>query len=141
MGAEYLGELDKDGTKPEHVAVVGSRPPPGDAPAAELEVWERQIVPAVQQAVRALPSSVVLVSGGAPGVDTLAEQEGKDLRRIILPAAWKQRGRAAGLIRNGWMSRIADKALAFPSPWSVGTRHFIGLMQRVVRKPVEIVTP
>ena len=67
MGAEYLGELDKDGTKPEHVAIVGSRPPKDDAGPGEHETWARRIVPAVTAAVRALPGNVVLVSGGAPG--------------------------------------------------------------------------
>ena len=73
-----------------------------------------------------------------PGVDQIAEREGKDLRRIILPAAWRQKGRQAGLIRNGWVSRIADSMIAAPSSWGSGTQHAIGLMERVVRKPVTI---
>lgn len=146
LGAQYLGELNRNGTKSEHVAVVGSRPPKPDAPAADHAEWER-IVSAVWGAVRALPPGAVMVSGAAPGVDSLAEHAtgagvdgGAERRRIILPAPWDKLGIKAGPVRNSWVSRVADRAVAIPSSWSVGTRHLIDLMERA-GKPVEVLKP
>lgn len=152
LGAVYLGELDKDGTKPEHVAVVGSRPPPADAPQEHKTEWFH-LTPLVWRAVRGLPAGAVLVSGAAPGVDSIAEHatgpgvpDGQELRRIILPAPWDAPGyrgpqkNSAGPARNAWVARIADRAVAFPSSWGRGTQDLIDKMQRA-GKPVEVLKP
>ena len=46
-----------------------------------------------------------IISGGADGADTLAEQYAKDycLPRTIYPAQWSKYGKAAGSIRNKQM--------------------------------------
>lgn len=72
-----------------------------------------------------------IVSGGADGVDTLAEQfyeEAKadfDLNFEEHPADWNQYGRAAGPIRNQQMAETADALIAIWNGSSTGTRDMI----------------
>lgn len=76
--------------------------------------------------------AVELVSGGASGVDTLAEryaeERGYPLHRF--PADWKQFGRAAGPIRNKQMAEESDILVAFLSPNSRGTANMINQMNK-----------
>lgn len=59
---------------------------------------------------------VVIVSGHAPGADSLGERYAKErgLDVEIYPADWAKNGRAAGPIRNKKMAEIADALIAFP---------------------------
>jgi hypothetical protein len=52
-----------------------------------------------------------LVSGGTPGVDTLAEQweEQNGIPFTRFPADWKRYGRRAGPVRNKEMAEYAEK--------------------------------
>lgn len=73
--------------------------------------------------LRSLPSSTVLVHGGAPGVDEYTNQAGR--RRgltveVVLPR-WEKFGRAAGPIRNREMVRSCDYLVAFWDGTSRGT--------------------
>jgi hypothetical protein len=63
------------------------------------------------------PFSVV-IAGGAPGADRLAEEWARHngLPTIRMEANWTRYGRRAGPIRNGWMLTHAapDLVVAFP---------------------------
>ena len=64
-----------------------------------------------------------VVSGGAPGIDTLGEQwaekQGIPVKRF--PADWDKFGRAAGPIRNKQMAEYAEQLLACWDGQSRGT--------------------
>ena len=81
--------------------------------------------------------SVEIISGHAPGADTLGEKfaitYGYPLK--IFPAEWNKYGKAAGPIRNEKMAKYASKAdrgilIAFPVGESRGTRNMIKLAKR-----------
>lgn len=81
-----------------------------------------------------------IVSGGAPGADTLAVEFATE-RNIpfkIFPADWQKHGRAAGPIRNKQMAEYADAAIVFWDGKSHGTQNMIQQM-RELGKPVEVV--
>ena len=73
---------------------------------------------------------IVLVSGGAKGVDTLAERwaDNNGYEKVIMLADWEKEGRSAGFKRNVRMHQfIADKehrlVVAFWDGISKGTAH------------------
>ena len=73
---------------------------------------------------------IVVVSGGAKGVDTLAERwaDNKGYEKVIMLADWEKEGRSAGFKRNARMHQfIADTepriVVAFWDGISKGTAH------------------
>jgi hypothetical protein len=112
--------------RPQKVAIVGSRDYP------DLE--------AVRQYVYTLPTNTTVVSGGAHGVDSAAEQAARErgLGVLIFPAEWDKYGKQAGFRRNADIVNAADKVVAFWSQGSKGTAHTIRIA-REAGKPVEIV--
>jgi len=70
-----------------------------------------------------IKKEVIVVSGGASGVDSLAERwaDEKGYKTIIYKADWKKYGRAAGPMRNTKIVEECDFVVAFPSSKSVGT--------------------
>ncbi len=103
------------------VAIVGSRE------GVDLE--------RVRRFVRTLPKDVVVVSGGARGVDAAAESEAKrcGLKVVVLLARWKQYGRSAGFRRNEELAAYlekGDRLVAFWNGVSNGTRHVVECVQR-----------
>lgn len=97
------------------VAIVGSRD------YGNLE--------AVRAYVRGLPKDTVIVSGGARGVDSVAEQEARrcGLEVLIFPAEWGKYGKSAGYRRNVDIVTAADQVVAFWDGVSRGTKHSIDL--------------
>jgi len=97
----------------ERIALVGSC----SFPSPEL----------VREYVRALPAGVTVVSGGAKGVDTWAEEAAKacDLETLIFHADWEMLGRSAGPIRNEQIINHADRVVAFWNGVSRGTLNSI----------------
>jgi predicted Rossmann fold nucleotide-binding protein DprA/Smf involved in DNA uptake len=91
------------------VAVVGSR----DFPNPDV----------VKAFVRSLPTSTVVVSGGARGVDQWAEDAATEfgLQTKIIHADWDNLGRRAGPIRNAEIVGSADRLVAFWNGRSRGT--------------------
>lgn len=73
--------------------------------------------------VASLPDDVEVVTGGAHGVDQLAEQcaRMRGLNVIVLPAAWHLHGRRAGIIRNAEIVARSTKLVAFWDGESRGT--------------------
>jgi len=65
-----------------------------------------------------------IVSGGAKGADTFAEQYAKD-RQVrgysVFVAQWEKFGRPAGYVRNALIVEMADVLMAFPTLDSKGT--------------------
>lgn len=80
---------------------------------------------------------VEIISGHAPGADTLGEKFAKayGYPLKIFPAEWNKYGKAAGPIRNEEMAKYASEAdrgilIAFPVGESRGTRNMIKLAKR-----------
>ena len=87
----------------------------------------------VADAVRASGFDITeVVSGGAPGVDSLgeqwAEQHGIPVTRF--PADWKRYGRRAGPIRNTEMAEYAEALIAVWDGRSRGTKNMIQLARQ-----------
>lgn len=82
-----------------------------------------------------------IVSGGANGVDTLAEAYAREhsIALTVFAADWKQHGKAAGPIRNSLIVAECTHVLALPSPSSTGTLDTIRKAQHAA-KPCTIVT-
>ncbi|MCD8083858.1 MAG: DUF2493 domain-containing protein [Clostridiales bacterium] len=92
-----------------------------------------------------LQQKVVIVSGGARGADTLAEQyakeRGYDLR--VFPAKWNEYGKIAGMIRNEEMQQYIAKSnnrgiVAFWDGKSRGTAQNFELAQKY-KNPVRLI--
>ena len=81
----------------------------------------------------------VIVSGGARGVDRLAESmavaAGK--KTHVIRADWDRLGRGAGFQRNVKIVEMADEVHAFWNGKSRGTAHTISIAKRM-RKPVVV---
>lgn len=112
-------------TKREAVGVVGSR----DFPWPDLVV----------ALVSSLADGTLVVSGGAPGVDTIAEQTARQrgLDVLVFPANWERFGRKAGPIRNAQIVAVADTVIAFWNGVSRGTLNTVAQASRA-GKPVVV---
>ena len=68
-------------------------------------------------------SPSLIISGGASGVDALAEQyaKNKNIEIQVFPADWKTHGKKAGPMRNSLIVEAATHIITFPSKDSVGT--------------------
>lgn len=100
------------------VAVVGSR----DFAALDMVV----------EYVNSLPNDTVVISGGAVGVDRVAEQTAKKrgLKVVTHPANWNLHGKAAGQIRNRIIVDDCDTMVAFWDGISTGTKGSISLASK-----------
>ena len=69
----------------------------------------------------------IVVSGGAPGVDTLGEQYADEMNIPVhvYEADWDKHGRAAGPIRNRKMAENAEALIALWDGKSKGTKNMI----------------
>lgn len=67
---------------------------------------------------------LIIISGGAKGVDTWAETEAErlGLATEIYLADWENKGKAAGVIRNGDMVKAANRVTVFWDGKSSGTK-------------------
>lgn len=74
-----------------------------------------------------LKNKIKIISGCAPGGDTLGEKYAKQYNYDIIkiPADWKKYGKPAGFIRNSEMIKIASHVIAFWDGQSKGTKHTI----------------
>ena len=96
---------------PRRLALIGSR----DYPALDR----------VRRFVLDLPAGTVVVSGGARGVDSVAEEAARaaGLEVVVLRADWKRLGRGAGLARNHDVVDTAEEVVAWWDGESRGTLH------------------
>lgn len=73
-----------------------------------------------------------LVSGGARGVDTWAEDQARiaGWHTDILPAKWDLYGKAAGMMRNAELVQSCDYVYIFWDGKSPGSRNVISLCKK-----------
>ncbi len=84
-----------------------------------------------------------VVSGGAKGVDALAEQYAKD-RNIpfkLFPADWKAEPRRAGFIRNAEMAEYVDAGVVIWDGESNGTKHYQDCMSQLNKSMYVVSSP
>lgn len=107
--------------RPMKIAIVGSR---SFSDCAVLESWILSHI--------AAESISLVISGGASGADTLAEQFAKkfNIPTMIFLPDWKKYGRRAGIIRNVDIIKNCDICFAFWDGQSRGTKNDIELCQR-----------
>jgi hypothetical protein len=85
-----------------------------------------------EELFKSIPYIEEIVSGGAIGIDRIAEKWA-DLHCIKIkqfPADWKKYGRSAGIIRNKEMATYADEVLAIWDGESKGTESTIGFARK-----------
>lgn len=81
--------------------------------------------------LREQPDNTLLITGAAPGADTLAENRWRRRQQpyIGIPAMWRKHGKAAGHIRNEVIGHLEpDELLVFPG--GAGTQGAIGIARR-----------
>lgn len=78
----------------------------------------------------------LIISGGAKGADTFAEQYAKEnnIETLIFPAEWKKYGRRAGYLRNVDIIKNCDICIAFWDGFSGGTAHDLELCYEYKKK-------
>lgn len=83
-----------------------------------------------------------ILSGGAKGVDTLAEEYADKMRlsKIILRPRYDLYGKAAPIERNEELVNMADKILIIWDGASKGTKSTINYAKRL-NKEIEVVIP
>lgn len=71
--------------------------------------------------------SIIIVSGGAKGADSLGEQfaDKNNLKLEKYPAKWDKYGKAAGPQRNAQMVKNSDGIIVFWDGKSSGTKNLI----------------
>lgn len=81
----------------------------------------------------------LIISGGAKGIDTLAEKyaDENNIPKLIILPNYKKYGKNAPLIRNREIVDSADKILAIWDGYSSGTKHTIDYAT-FKRKKVEL---
>ena len=111
------------------VAVVGSRD----------VVDSSKIQHQIATVLRSYPVVPELVSGGARGVDRLAEMAARSLHvpMLIFKADWLAHGKRAGFLRNQQIVDNCDEVHAWWDGKSKGTAHTIALARKA-GKPVTV---
>lgn len=110
------------------IAIVGCRPPLDPRPA-DVDLYAA-IIGDVRRFVHELGPGVVIVSGGAAGVDTEAanwRRHGQDLVEYLPDYA--KHGKRAPLERNRLIVEDCFELHAWPAPWSRGTWSGVRLAQ------------
>lgn len=82
--------------------------------------------------------TTMIITGGADGIDTLAEKyaDEKRLSKLILRPQYDRYGRAAPLKRNEKMVELCDMALIVGDGYSRGTRYTIDYANRIGKKVI-----
>ena len=78
------------------------------------------------------PDTTLIISGGAVGIDTLAEQyaDAKGIEKLILYPNYELYGRSAPLIRDRLIVDHADLVIAFWDGESRGTEYTISYAKK-----------
>lgn len=118
---------------PIHLAVVGSRHygNPQSFPD-EHESHYEDFAQKLDEWADTNGTPTQVISGGAPGVDTMSERwaEERGIDHKVHPAEWRKYGRRAGPIRNQFIHDDATHGMAFMAPNSRGTKHTVSLFQQ-----------
>ena len=114
------------------IAIVGCRPPPSPSSAEHWSQFGR-IIMDVASFVRSFTGHVVIVSGGADGVDVeaarVAAAYGYEV--IVHRPDYATYGQRAPLERNTLIVADADEVHALPGPWSRGTWSTCNIAKRI----------
>lgn len=117
------------------IAVVGSR-----------EFKNIQFIADIVSREFNLSTQDILISGGARGVDSIAEgcidflnkiRTVNPVQKIIFLPDWNKYGKSAGFRRNELIINEAEKVIAFWDGKSKGTKHSIDLAIKS-KKPIDI---
>lgn len=116
------------------IAVVGSRE------FGNMKFAEKMIMHIFTKEMDYRSDTPILISGGARGIDKLAEKVVNDINthmaysykidKVIFQADWDKYGKSAGFIRNKLIIDEADFVLAFWDGESKGTWHSIDLARK-----------
>jgi len=100
------------------VAVVGSRDFPSRT-TVEVELYR------ILKKANANSLRLHIITGGARGVDTWAEEWAKrnQIMYTVIPAQWNIHGKSAGFARNHDIWNLAEAGIAFWDGTSRGTQH------------------
>lgn len=114
-----------------YIAIVGSR-----------DYMHREKIREVVHWIASRAPEAIIVSGGARGVDSLAEAAAYEchLRCVVYPADWERYGKKAGFIRNKDIIAAADRVIGFWDGVSKGTAHSLRLA-RSTGKPLSVFGP
>jgi len=100
-----------------------------DSPIKLAIVGSRNFEPLdfVRKVIQSLNKDVIIISGGAKGVDETAICEAKKcgMRTEVYYADWAMHGKAAGPIRNSVLIEKSDGVIAFWDGGSKGTKDSI----------------
>jgi len=94
----------------------------------------------IKSVLMKLPKDIVIVHGGARGVDQEAEKIAKGMgivTEVVLPD-WGEYGKAAGMIRNVEMLKTCDGLIAFWDGVSRGTAGAINAAKKM-GKPLYVI--
>ena len=82
----------------------------------------------------------LIISGGASGIDTLAElyADRRKLSKLILRPKYNRYGRLAPLKRNEQMVELCDAALIIWDGYSRGTKYTLDYAKKVGKKVILI---
>lgn len=88
-------------------------------------------------------NSLIIVSGGARGVDTIAQRyaEQNKISTDIYRAEWDKHGKSAGMIRNREIVKVAHYVIAFWDEESAGTKNMIKISEHRLGADRVIVNP
>jgi hypothetical protein len=101
-----------------HLAIVGSRT---FTDKKRFDEWVTDALTGWGATVKDIGN---IISGGACGADTLAEQYAREnnLSLVVYRPDWKTHGRAAGILRNTDIVQASTHVIAFPSRAGRGTQ-------------------
>ena len=110
------------------IAVIGSRE---GFPGNPSDLIEK-----VLELENLTKDQITIVSGGARGVDSLAESwaRSNNVNTLIFRADWKNLGKGAGYIRNHNIIENSDIVLALWNGESRGTLHSLCLSRKLGKK-------
>jgi hypothetical protein len=83
-----------------------------------------------------IPGLSVIISGGAKGADSLAEQwaQEKGIETMVFKPDWAKYGRGAGVVRNRLIIEDCDCCIAFWDGVSKGTKSSIDHCNKLNKK-------
>jgi predicted Rossmann fold nucleotide-binding protein DprA/Smf involved in DNA uptake len=128
MTKKYLHKLPRDFTRDKnknYVAVIGSR-----------TITDEKIVYTFIKSIFDNFDDIIIVSGGAAGVDAAAEFFADDynIDIIVIKPDWKKYGKCAGMLRNKSIIDLADTVIAVQKNNSLGTQNSINLAKKAQKK-------
>lgn len=87
--------------------------------------------------------TTLIISGGAKGIDTLAERyaDEKGIEKLIIRPEYQKFGKAAPIKRNEQMVDLSDVVLAVWDGESRGTKYTLNYCEKIGKNFIDIVVP